>query len=364
MIRLYGHHSGSFRQVTDGLTLAFQEHQALSGVYIPEEQGFDSIDPGGAAAPVAVVVGDPLRAKITHSLGLHREVWLMLAPNSQGIPTRMREELAGDIYSTIHQARVPLLTGFLSPSTWAKSVLEEAFPNHQHTLCPHGVFNWFKLDLEQRFAARQEFADGAFQCLHVASTNLSRKGTEPLLRAWQRFSAHVPHATLDVRANPRYSGDIQQLVKEFGCEGSVRVLLGQNSNAARWVQELGSYHLVVQPSRAEGFGLVPLEALALGVPVAITACTGHLQYLSDKALPAVSVIEHGPLEESDDYWGAQAPSVKCERILSALFSAYGNWSQLHDMAILRAAELSDGNSWANGAKEAVEKWKEKYERRE
>ena len=43
---------------------------------------------------------------------------------------------------------------------------------------------------------------------------------------------------------------------------------------------LGGFDLVCQPSRAEGFGLVPLEARACGVPVAATLCTGHADHMA------------------------------------------------------------------------------------
>lgn len=38
---------------------------------------------------------------------------------------------------------------------------------------------------------------------------------------------------------------------------------------------------LVQPSRSEGFGLLPLQARAVGIPVILTATTGHLDHLDE-----------------------------------------------------------------------------------
>ena len=105
-----------------------------------------------------------------------------------------------------------------------------------------------------------------------------------------------------------------------------------------------NHDLVCQPSRAEGFGLVPLEARCCGVPVCITACTGHAEHI-DSDMPGVVIVPHGPTELIDDGPGALAPTVDELDIACALDICYNRRVELKAQALAAAAALRQRWSW-------------------
>ncbi|WP_116453384.1 glycosyltransferase family 4 protein [Blastococcus litoris] len=91
-----------------------------------------------------------------------------------------------------------------------------------------------------------------------------RKGLDVLLAAMAGTGA--PHVPLLVAGQPGWGGvDVHERAAALGLTGRVR-LLGRLSDADLAVV-LGRAAVLAAPSRAEGFGLPVLEAMAAGVPV-------------------------------------------------------------------------------------------------
>lgn len=342
MIRLYAHLRGSFRTVSEGLRLAFTELGALDGFYIGEAQDFDADPVGGATSPIAVVVGDPLRCLMAHTQGDHKEIWLLLAPNSEGVPPKLKNEL------NAMRGKRRTVDGLLAPSTWAQKVLQREFPDLPVELCQHGVLPCFRMYEEIRRAPREQYV-----ALHLTSTNLSRKGTRELIGAWNK--AAFPNSKLIIAVNPEYANELRSAENK-----RIRVVNGQNLEFTALAYLYNQVDLVVQPSRAEGFGLVPLEAMACGVPTAITTCTGHADVLDLGNRNINTPIAHWSLTESDDYWGALAPEVREEDILDALQQAHQQ-RERHTRQAMGVADHCRDSTWTKGAAGVVAKWKEKHD---
>src|SRR5690606_21162247 len=201
-IRLYAHMQGSFATVSLGLQEAFEDLEVLSGFHVGEQLEFDSDPVGGCDAPVAVVVGSPMRVLMAHVQGQHKEVWLMLAPNSEGIPPATKAQLLEKAPSG-----EPLVTGFLAPSTWAQRVLEREFPDHPVVLCQHGLLQEFRnTPLKAAIEVAKPFA------LHFTSSGLSRKCTQELINIWPEvvrkgFSV----SKLVILSNPMFKPQIEEM---------------------------------------------------------------------------------------------------------------------------------------------------------
>ena len=111
--------------------------------------------------------------------------------------------------------------------------------------------------------------------LHVFNANpfYSRKGIEELLEAWARLRTDYPDWTLILKttASPWTQGWQRP---------GVQVVCGhyQRESLLALYQRVAG---LVFPSRAEGFGLPPLEALAAGCPVIAPFHSGMAEYLSE-----------------------------------------------------------------------------------
>ena len=125
-----------------------------------------------------------------------------------------------------------------------------------------------------------------------------------------------------------------------GSDADAAVINGEGATMRETYQQ---FHVVCQPSRAEGFGMVGLEARASGVPLVATMCTGHKDHV---ALGLSSItVHHGPDGPIDDGPGAMAPSVSSSEILDSLLLACQMWPRLSEEAIKDSVWIRDRWSW-------------------
>lgn len=344
MIRLYGSNAGSFRTVSEGMKLALEKQGRLAGYSAVSSLDWDECIPG-ADAYCSLTVGPPMNILTAHVKGLHQKHALMLAPNSEGIPPQLREDLSASTYSEVSKSRIPIVDTFLAPSKWAQDVLRREFPEHEVLLCQHGVLPEFKLDKARREIAEQSYREGNFQVLHFTSSKFSRKGTAELAKMWgefvDEFSDRLKSARLDIFCNPAFLIEMKHLNSD-----NVFVHPAQNFTYDQLVKGMSAYHLIAQPSRSEGFGLIPLEARACGIPAMYSRSTGHLDHfpISPHTRGCLE-IEVGGLADSDDYWGAKAPALKEQGIYQGLVDAYVGWEELNILAGNQASFVQKSWAW-------------------
>jgi glycosyltransferase involved in cell wall biosynthesis len=185
--------------------------------------------------------------------------------------------------------------------------------------------------------------------LHMTSSNGERKGTRELLDAWKPFAERHPEARLLVVAPTEGLARHQSWVRSRELDSVKVVASGALGAGVRLAERMACFNLVCQPSRGEGFGLVPLEARALGVPVAATGCTGHSEHFPETAAAldqaGCVLIETGEMSPIDDLPGAMAPSLDPDAILWALELAYANRSNLERAAFASADAVALSWSW-------------------
>jgi glycosyltransferase involved in cell wall biosynthesis len=354
MIRLYGPTVGfaSLARVTSGMQLGLGKLGKLAGFVPIDVQEDDEVYPG-ADAPVGVYVGPPAGASMM--LRTHARRFALLLANSSWMP----EELIKRMW--------PHVTGFIACSTWGKHVLEgyvdrigkEFKQTREVTLWPLGVSPEFRPSRDDQKSLAAAYEMGAFRVLHLASTHLQRKGTRELIEAW---GALVLRGKLGKDPVLRLSVDgpdrIFRDVAEGACKGDTKALL-----TIRWAStRLGltaeeasclyrAHHLVAQPSRAEGFGLIPLESRVSGVPVLMTFCAGHIDH-SPFGHGSIALVRTGDMAPIDDGPGALAPALRALDVSDALLFAHQNWPALAKTAQRDAARLAEQWSWEAG----VEAW--------
>lgn len=160
------------------------------------------------------------------------------------------------------------------PSKWCREAFIRSGVRTTVLIVQHGIYSDICNDARQT-KAREGF-------LHVSGslTFAARKGTTKLLRAYKRIvDEGLTKDTLFLQM-PNVPG-LRKVIEELDLVDDT-FILSDDLGYGPWAManELRGYRAVVQPSRAEGFGLVPLEARAVGTPAIITNDTGHTEHFA------------------------------------------------------------------------------------
>ena len=131
----------------------------------------------------------------------------------------------------------------------------------------------------------------------------ARKGYGSLLRAFAEVKQRSPNTELLIVGRGNLKKRLIKQAKHLGISSSVRIDSGMPFD--KLAEEFRNADLVVYPSYYEGQGLIPLEAMASGTPVA--------------------TVDHGPLPEMvDDSVGALFTMADIDSMSSAILSLLSN----------------------------------------
>lgn len=168
-----------------------------------------------------------------------------------------------------------------------------------------------------------------------------RKGTDLAYKAFRALwgkegswgSGPVPYLTMKSPKGGEFPGD------------RIEVVSGRLSAQAE-VDLYAGAHCYLQPSRGEGFGLQPLQALAQGCPTILTAAHGHDSFahlgLGVTATPSKSAyFIYG---DAGDWWEPDFDEL-CDRMRWV----YENYEQAVDEGKSAAAAVANEFTWAHTA---------------
>ena len=136
-----------------------------------------------------------------------------------------------------------------------------------------------------------------------------RKGVDLAIQAFlkvfgdEKFSGPIPHLILKSPRGLNPNNGDKCISQEAADHPRVQII-GGYLDPADEVALYESAHCYLQPSRGEGFGLQPLQAIAQGIPTILTAAHGHdsfahLGYGLDSTPTKAGYFMHG---ESGDWW--------------------------------------------------------------
>lgn len=337
--RIYGRVVGhaSHVRVTAGFVHTLREASVLAGVVPLDLEGDSDAISAGALARVGILTGKLNHADRMLRNTRHEFRHAMVAPNSDQLPPALIKALDS------------VCTLLLTPSSWASHVVEQHSRLKVFTV-PHGVDAGLRPMPELAAIMRQQYAQGQFVVRHFSTSDRERKGTIELLLAWEMLmerKALPSAARLEIVLDAEVITRIVTWYADRGIDAlpaGVVIHPRWNIGSTNMSEALSSCHVVCQPSRGEAFGMIPLEALACGIPIVATKCTGHSQWYDADLVGAIEV-QHGPNAPIDDLPNATAPSVSPDEIASALQAAYESWPRLEDKAKGQTQKIADHWSW-------------------
>lgn len=122
------------------------------------------------------------------------------------------------------------------------------------------------------------------------------KAIDNLIHAFSLIHKKTPNAILNIGGDGEERDNLEKLVKDLNLENKV-VFLGSLSRE-RVKLEMAKSSVFVLPSRYETFGVVLIEALALGKPVIATRCGGPESIIDDTVGTLVAVDDIKQLSEA------------------------------------------------------------------
>ena len=246
----------------------------------------------------------------------------------------------------------------MTPSTWCRDVMTKSGVKTTLLVLNHGIAPVFKPvhDTERRCGDPNE----VFVFLHLCSAVFcpERKGTPQFFKAVGRLIDDG----YDISARVVFGMQtriVKQMLKELPTRVKERTQIYFSPGARPQDEVIKAYsgaHTVVFPSRAEGFGCIPLEVRACGIPVVQTLCTGHRDHLELSENPehwGIVPIMHGPLAPAWANYG-KAPSVEAADVAEAMKQCISQYEQLLSAAMDRAEAVRTRWSWSETTKPLIE----------
>ena len=106
------------------------------------------------------------------------------------------------------------------------------------------------------------------------------KDQKTLIEAFEKVLQQTPDAILVIIGTGELEGELKKLAKSLSIEKNV-LFLGKVANAYQYFKAFDSFVLT---SDREPFGMVLLEAMTAGIPIAITDCGGAPEVVGNTAL--------------------------------------------------------------------------------
>ncbi len=244
------------------------------------------------------------------------------------------------------------------PSEWGRSVaLSHGLAADRLRVVPAGV--------NERIFKPRPIAHEGFVFLSVGKYE-KRKSIDEVVEAYRdEFPAdQYPNVQLWLKADfPMFPERVQQLEAKLVDDRRIRVVSGVISDfdlAALYNQA----DAFVFPSKAEGFGLPCIEAIACGVPVLATRYSGQTVFL-DRIEGCFIPIDFAisPIDDADYryFYGAQygaepfgnwaVPSVAAvRRAMRTVFEDRAGW---RDRALRASAMIRESFAWDSIARHAL-----------
>lgn len=235
---------------------------------------------------------------IIHVHSLRNAGYVALEINSRyNIPFVITEHSSSFARGLVSQHDIQNLTKVVQASSYNIAVsnnfcdlLNDTFNANIWNYIPNIVNNDFS-----SFDISYDYSKDKFIYLTICFLT-ETKGIDNLVRAFSLIHDKAPKATLRIGGDGIERENLEKLVKDLHLENKV-IFLG-NLSREKVKTEMARSSIFLLPSRYETFGVVLVEALALGRPVIATKCGGPESIVVDKVGSLVEVDDIKELSEA------------------------------------------------------------------
>jgi glycosyltransferase involved in cell wall biosynthesis len=236
----------------------------------------------------------------------------------------------------------------------AQAIIKSGIPEEKVFVYEHGIDG-------SVWTPKLRGQNGKIRFLHVDSDN-PRKRSDLALRAFKKAFGDDPRYELtlkyslkktsynDTFGNSKANWDDPEVMEKQGrWEGNVRYI--EEITSTEDLVKIYHYHdVLIYPSEGEGFGFIPLQALATGMP---TICTGvwpsYEKYLNGNVIDSV----FGPSTFNKHYPGeCIIPDLRSTMAL--MKSVADNIDEQSNLFYSKAAEVAKEYSWENKTRPVIE----------
>lgn len=201
---------------------------------------------------------------------------------------------------------------------------------HVRAVVPHGVDTDLFAPAQHRAADWAELGFGGTMGIATVGRIRPEKGTDQFVAAMLRLLLQLPDAVALVlgRATREHQGFLDDLQRQISAAGlSDRILFPGEIPADQLPTLMRALSLVVQLPRYEGYGMVPLEGMASGVPF-VSSDAGYYRAFSAQGRAGIIVDQDAPDIAAEAALGIlgdkdrhHAMSVSARNVACAGFSA-------------------------------------------
>ncbi|CAN5155023.1 glycosyltransferase [soil metagenome] len=181
---------------------------------------------------------------------------------------------------TIHDVQVPVINFGRYHKLFAISNVVQQDIQARSGLTAQRIYNG--INTEDISAKTAYKSDKSFRIVQISRLQHGKKGQHILLEALQKLIYHdkLTHIRVEFVGEGDSLSYLQQLTQDWHLTDYV-TFSGLKTRATLY-KELKDYHLLVQPSLYEGFGLTVAEGMAAGVPVLVSNIDGPMELIEDE----------------------------------------------------------------------------------
>jgi len=199
---------------------------------------------------------------------------------------------------------------------------------HEH----HPKVNYIPLGVDTKWWSPQARPENKVFRFQAAGSLWMRKGLDKVVEAFGKLN--LPEAELHLKAAP-HASDVPRNMPP-------NVFLHRNWMTAEqqrnWFNQADCF---VAPARGEGFGLIPLQAIAMGIPTIISSTSGQEQF----SHLATSIVSS---RKESCFMGGKWDEPNLEHLMQLMRFHYHHRNNLAEEARLRSVSAEEF-SWGKAA---------------